>query len=191
MSEEKQLQSMDAKIKEILSNPESPMTVYRHVANGGTMTELAKMWGIPYHEVYSMMQSTEKNSTLLSRATIARGEFYVEKVKGLLNDLTNSTIKGLYNDDGKLKPVHEMDDVLAASVASIKSTEYFEGEGRDKAQVGWIKEVKFWDKTKAIEMLAKSLGMFIEKHEHTHKLTLEDLVVASREPKDVIDIDKK
>ncbi len=37
---------------------------------------------------------------------------------------------------------------------------------------------------KALEMLGKVFGMFVEHHEHTGKMTLEDLVAGSREAKD-------
>ena len=43
-----------------------------------------------------------------------------------------------------------------------------------------VTKVAFWSKEKGIELLGKHLSMFIEKHEHTGSLTLEDIVAGSR-----------
>jgi phage terminase small subunit len=52
----------------------------------------------------------------------------------------------LFDEDGKLKPINELDDETAAAVASFKTGKY----GTD---------VRLWDKPKALELAARHLGL--------------------------------
>jgi len=85
--------------------------------------------------------------------------------------------RGLFNSDGTLKPVDEWTREQAGAIQSIKVTELFDGEGKNKVQIGHLKEIKFWDKTKALELAAKHLGMLQTKlqikEEKNITLTLE------------------
>ena len=40
------------------------------------------------------------------------------------------------------------------------------GEGEDATRYT-VKKLKFWDKTRALELLAKNLGLLVDRHEHT------------------------
>lgn len=68
-----------------------------------------------------------------------------------------------YKDDGGLKDVKDMPEELRRAIAGIEvdeiwDTEYGE-DGRRKVQIGVTKKIKFWDKNKAAEMLAKHLKL--------------------------------
>lgn len=65
----------------------------------------------------------------------------------------------LFNDDGTLKAVHELDADTARAVSSIKVTSK---PGKDGEPPTYITEVKFWDKNRATEQLLKSLGKLSE-----------------------------
>lgn len=71
----------------------------------------------------------------------------------------------LYRPDGTLKPPSEWDDTDSAIIAGVETTEEFHGRGEDRELVGYTKKVKRWDKLRALELLGKHLGMFVEKHE--------------------------
>jgi hypothetical protein len=45
--------------------------------------------------------------------------------------------------------------------------------------VGEIKKFKLYDRLKALELRGKQLGMFIQKVEHSGKVSLEELVSAA------------
>lgn len=66
-------------------------------------------------------------------------------------------------ETGKLKPLHELDDDTAATIASIENEELFEGSGKDRERVGTLVKVKTNDKMKALELAGRHLGMFTEK----------------------------
>jgi phage terminase small subunit len=71
-----------------------------------------------------------------------------------------SDIRKLFDENGNLKPVSELDDDIAAAVASIEVTEEFAGSGESREFVGYTKKIKFWDKNAALEKLFKLLGLF-------------------------------
>lgn len=69
-------------------------------------------------------------------------------------------IRKLYNDDGGLKNIQDIDDDTARTIASMESLEEFDGYGEDREQIGITRKVKLLDKTKALELLGKHLGLF-------------------------------
>jgi phage terminase small subunit len=78
-----------------------------------------------------------------------------------------------FDEYGELLPVQQWPDEVAAAISSIKVTEMKSG---DDEVVTQLKEVKFWDKGKQIELAAKHLGMFTDKLHVTGNITLEDLL---------------
>lgn len=83
---------------------------------------------------------------------------------------------GAYDKDGRLLPVHEMPVDVRRAIAGIKVFEEFEGTGQARVKVGEVREVKFWDKTKGLELLGKHLKLFTEKIEHSVDKSLADLI---------------
>lgn len=66
----------------------------------------------------------------------------------------------LFTEDGMLKPVSEWGDDLAATIASIEVEELFEGKGEDREHIGRLKKIRFWDKGRALDVLAKHTGVY-------------------------------
>lgn len=97
--------------------------------------------------------------------------------------LATSDLRKLFDEKGALLPADQWPDDVAAAVASVEVDELFEGYGQEREQIGYTKKVKFWDKTKSLELLGKHLKLFTDKIEHSGQLTLEQLVAASM-PKD-------
>ena len=70
-----------------------------------------------------------------------------------------SDTRKLFNEDGSMKLPHEMDDDTAAALAGVDTF-----EESDKGVIaGYTRKVKRWDKTRALELLGKHLGMFTDK----------------------------
>lgn len=74
-------------------------------------------------------------------------------------------IRKLYTDTGSLKNIKDLDDDTAAALAGVETFQEFDGRGDDREYIGDTKKVKMVDKTKALELLGKHLGMFKEKIE--------------------------
>ena len=74
-------------------------------------------------------------------------------------------IRELYNDNGNLKNVKCLEDHIAGAVSQLEIFEEYEGRGEDREYIGDTKKVKLLDKTKALELLGKHLGIFTDKLE--------------------------
>lgn len=68
-------------------------------------------------------------------------------------------IRKMYNDDGMLISIPDLDDETAATISSFKSRK--ENQGQDDYDT--IDEYKRYDKVKTLELLGKHLGMFDSK----------------------------
>lgn len=68
---------------------------------------------------------------------------------------------------GSLKPIHDIPLEVRRAIAAVEVDELFEGRGEDREQIGYTRKVKFWDKTRALELLGKHLKLFVERHEVT------------------------
>lgn len=89
----------------------------------------------------------------------ARLEVTVERVLKEQAAIAFSDPRRMFNADGTLKPIHELDDASAAALAGIETEALFEGSGADRTHVGTLSKIKRWDKGKALEHLSKFLGI--------------------------------
>lgn len=140
---------------------------------------------------YSEHTAQEQGSRLLSKVMIC------ERVDELLRDraramrvtadavlaeyhrIATVDIAEAFNEKGELRPIHEIPIDVRKAIAAVEVDELFGGSGKDRHQIGYTKKIKFWDKTKALQDLAKNLRLLTEKLEITGKLTLEQLVTGA------------
>ncbi len=78
-------------------------------------------------------------------------------------------IRKAFDQAGKLKLIHEIDDDTAAAIAGLEVEALYEGFGKDRELSGYLSQLKLVDKKGALDSLAKHLGMFIDRHELTGK----------------------
>ena len=88
----------------------------------------------------------------------------VDRVRILLemSNLAYSNLQRLFREDGSLMDPGEWDPETAAAVSSVEVFEEFEGTGKNRRLAGYVKKIKFWDKPRALEMLAKNQGLLKE-----------------------------
>lgn len=91
-------------------------------------------------------------------------EITAERVLKELARIGFSDPRKLYKADGSLKPIIELDDDTAATVASVEVFEEFAGRGDEREQIGWTKKLRHWDKVAALEKLGKHLNLFVDQH---------------------------
>jgi|SRR5882724_6265468 len=89
---------------------------------------------------------------LLAKIT-EKAEITAEDILRSLAKIAFLDFRKAFNDDGTLKSVRDMPPEVAEAISSIET---------DDAH-GEIKKIKFWDKTKALEMLGRHLEMFTDK----------------------------
>lgn len=79
-------------------------------------------------------------------------------------------IREIYDVDGGLIHVKQLDDNSAGAIASIKSSEEWgEDEEGNKIITGTLKEVKVFDKIRALQDLGKHLGLFEKDNDQKAK----------------------
>lgn len=118
----------------------------------------------------------EKKYELALKAAEARDkDLIVRSLRGVIETYPSD----MFNEDGSLRPVSEWPKEL---IAGFEIEElYNKGES-----IGNVKKVKSVDRLRAMEMLGKERGMFVNRTKVDASLTLEQLVEASN--KEVIDV---
>lgn len=76
-----------------------------------------------------------------------------------------SNVKSILNDDGSLKPLSELNDAEAACISSIETEELFDGRGKDRELIGYVKKIKLWNKQQSLSDLNVMLGYNKDKSE--------------------------
>ena len=72
-------------------------------------------------------------------------------------------IRKLYTENGQLKNIADIDSETAGAISSLETLEEYEGYGDDREKIGDTQKVKLLDKTKALELLGRHLGIFNDK----------------------------
>ncbi len=167
------------RLQSILSQPDALRIIYRHVASGGALIELAKLWGVKYCDVMEWLRADDSRYKVFSKALDDRAEWARESVLHELRQIGKADLRDVFDSHGKVKPPHEWPDSIASCVASCEAKDEYDKEG---CYVGTTYKIKLWDKIKANELRGKHLSMFIERHKH-EVTNLEDLIMASYETK--------
>lgn len=88
-----------------------------------------------------------------------------------IDEIASSDLRLLFDDAGALLPPRLWPDEIARAVSSFRVVTKKAGEG----EVEHVAEVKLWDKTRALEMKARHLGMFND----AAAITVRNFVVAA------------
>ena len=148
--------------------------VQEMIKNGGNATQAAIVAG------YSAKSAKVTGSQLLTDPNIAAQieaarSVAVSKAEAITGVSIERTLREcgriayadprkLFGPDGNPIPIPDLDDDLAAAVASIEHVEEFTGRGADRELTGYTKKIKLWDKNSAIEKAMKHLGLFEKDH---------------------------
>lgn len=131
---------------------------------------------------YSVKTAESQGSRLLRKVQVAEAvqagqakrlgklEITAERVLREIACLAFSDVRKLFDATGRLRPIHELEDDVAAALGSIElEREKTTRKATDVEEVTveeCVVKVKEWDKLRALEMLAKNLGLVKEQHEH-------------------------
>lgn len=99
-----------------------------------------------------------RQSKIEEKAIVTR-----EQVLRELLAIGMSDVRKLFDDKGNMIPINQLDDATAASIAGIESIEEYEGVGENRTAVGMVRKIKRFDKTKALELLGRHLGLWEDK----------------------------
>ncbi|PRD42068.1 terminase small subunit [Phyllobacterium phragmitis] len=105
----------------------------------------------------------------LKAERIKRVEADSDMVLRDLLEYRDADIRQIYNENDTLKPIHEWPAFFTRlGVVSIKTREEFQTVDDERELVGYVKEVKWENKTRIIELIGKhiTVNAFRDKVEH-------------------------
>lgn len=114
----------------------------------------------------SLLLANPKVAELISEATRLRAEKVGVKAEDVLRELLRiglADIGKAFNSEGGLLPFHEMPEDVRRSISGVDVDELWGSDGDSRIQIGTTKKVRFWDKTRGLEMLGKHLKLFTDK----------------------------
>lgn len=161
------MKSLELRHLAITADPEMFQNLCNHVANGGSAIEYCKAKQVSYADVMRAIRAKPELKTKYDAAVVDRQEWTTERWLQELSNLSSYSVKDMLNPDGSFKQVSELSDEILAAIKEIDAAN---------------KTVKFTDKLKALELLGKKLGLFVEKREVQGVLRLEDLIYDPRKP---------
>lgn len=151
----------------LVNDPQFLKQVLDFIANGGELAEFCLLHDLSFSATLTFLRQTVERRDLYERALDDKDQWTINKVRKDLRDLASANLADMFDSDGKLLPIQSFPDSLKRAITGIKISK--DGSA----------EIKFVDKTKLLEMLGRSAGMFKDKVEHSGKVTLESLVDAS------------
>jgi phage terminase small subunit len=142
---------------------------------------------------YSEKTARVQGSRLLTNADIQHEiqrqisadlkEFQIDRTTVLqeLLRIATSDIRELFDENGMVKPVHSLSDEAARAISAIEVEETRSYGNEEQGMKIHTKKIKFWDKNKALENLARHLKLLTDKVEVEVNESLFDRMKRARE----------
>jgi phage terminase small subunit len=154
-------------------NPKQERFVAEYIANPNA-SEAARRAGYSDKTAYSIGQRLLKNVEIAT--AIDAG---LQQIKGRIALTVERTLeeiarvayadpRKLFDEAGNLLPIHQLDDITAATIASVEvSTERDRDD--ESSTLTTTTKIKSWDKMRALDMAGRYYGLFRDRLEHTGK----------------------
>jgi hypothetical protein len=163
-----------------LQDEDCMMKLTDHVTTGGSVTELAKLWEVPYRVLIRFLRGDPIRSRQYDEALADRKEWVVERLLTELRSISCVAMTQVIDKDGALLPTDSWPDDVKSNLKKMVVVETFEGAGEDRTWTGYLKTIEFHDKLKAIDMYGKQLKMWSDDKTIKVGMTYEELLTASR-----------
>ena len=105
----------------------------------------------------------------LEAPRLTAADISAESVLRGLNTLANIDVREFFDEHGNIKAVKEWTPEMGAALASFEVVQRNLTAGDDS--VDTVLKVKLWDKPKALDVLAKHLGLLVERMQHSGEIT--------------------
>jgi len=166
-----------------IEKPSALFEIVDEVANGGSLITFCKQEKLRYSKVINWIYEDEGKQKSYEKALEARGEWVAQRLLAELQKVSFVNVKDLFDDDGSIKDVSDLDDDVAAAIGGIDIQEEVNDKDGNEI-VPRTRKIKLIDKLKSIELLGKNLKMFTDKVEHSGGMSLEKLVEGSMKPEE-------
>lgn len=145
--------------------------VEHYLANGCNARQAALAAGFSPKSADNAAYRLLKNAQVMHRiderqqALASKFEINTESVLKNLAQTIYFDPRKLYNQDGSLKSIHELDEDTAMALAGFEAFEEFAGRGAERAVIGFTKKIKWLDKNAARDQANKILGHYKKDNE--------------------------
>lgn len=112
-----------------------------------------------------MLKHAEIGAKIQQKLAKMFGNFEIteQKVIQEMARIAFADTRKIFDSDGQLKSLHELDDDTAAAIAGVEHEKLFEHFGKGQAKhVGTTTKIKLNSKNQALEMLGRYLRLFNE-----------------------------
>lgn len=154
------------KRKPVTSDPASTLTAdqvkfMEHLLAGFSVPEAYDRVGIQPNTAYDWLKRVDFQIVLEQQREILRKTLAIERDRIVLEHcrMAFTNAAEFFDEHMRIKPVSEWTPAMRASVKEIEVFEEFSGVGADRVLDGWTKKIKFHDKQKALDALAKMIGV--------------------------------
>ena len=165
-------------------NPRQTRFVAEFFTNGMNATQAAISAG------YSAKSANTYGTHLLKRRKVAalvekkmepiirKLDISKERTLNELGRLAFFDAAKLFAPDGSLKRIEDIDEDTRSVIAGIEVSDIWDsGDGEQRSIVGTLKKVKLTDRLSALDKLMRYHSLYLDTVEHTHKVTLEELIM--------------
>jgi phage terminase small subunit len=155
-------------IKKLTLKQEAFCQHYVITGNGAGSVRLAGYQCKTDSVATSLAEDMLKNPAITARIAEIRApllkklEITKERTMQEIARLAFSDIGRIFDEDGNVKPVSEIDEDTRRAISGIDVDELTAGSGSEKTSIGVNKKVKLYDKVKSLEMLAKHFGIYTD-----------------------------
>jgi hypothetical protein len=183
--------------RDFIGSPNAIDLICAHITAGGTLAAFARRGAgsdvlVPIGEedkedrslIFSLVAAwIETDDTRRKRyrsAVEVREQHHKDEIVEQLRNMVVADVLAAFADDGTLKPLSDIPIGVRQWIAGMEVEEVWEGRGEHRAQTGILRKIKFYDKTRNIELLMRNLSMLIDKHQVT-AVTLAELLAGDSE----------
>jgi len=162
--------------------------VEAYIGNGRNATEAAKAAGYSPKTAYAagarLLRDVQVRQLIEGRTTevLAKAKLTVEGTLREVARIAYFDPRRLFDESGKLKPIHELDDDTAAALAGIEVLEEYQGTGSERVLVGYTTKVKHADKNAALDKAMKHLGLYEQDNEQLGNAIARAIIVPAKRP---------
>lgn len=155
---------------EIFQQPDFLESVCRHVANGGDLVTFSEQNGIPFCDLSFWIAMSVDRDRAVAAARQHRHEYIAQSLSHQLYEIASFDASSLFDDNGDVLSPKLWPEAAKRVVSGFEITE---SKGRTTTKV------KYTDRLRAIELLGKYAGMFVEKVHVEGQLSFAEIVVAA------------
>lgn len=131
-------------------------TLCAHVSMGGSPVDFAAAHKIRYCDLIDWLFSDTDRQKKYDNAMVSRNEWFIQRIVLELHNLVVADIRDAFSPDGTAKKLSDLSPQLAACISSIT----VDDNGNHRIRFRTIV-----DKIKSLELLGKSLSMFVDRHD--------------------------